>query len=109
MISKQLLNELRKLVAKATPLSEDGLSYYDPHDAGCGSPCTPNGCHECHPTGRYEIDFPETVIEYCPTYFKNEADPKLLCLLRNNAKALLDEIERLQGENDRLNNLSKYL
>jgi hypothetical protein len=52
--------------------------YDDTHDGCCGSPCTPNGCHESHPTGTYYLDGPEMETEFGTPTVLNRFDAALI-------------------------------
>lgn len=85
MISKELLKQLREMEAKA---ENDWETFHEPrnmYDSQRGLKAS----------GKLAIDGWGRMD-------KNNAE--LACALRNNAKALLDEIERLQGENEALKN-----
>lgn len=34
-------------------------SQEDVCDSSCGHPCTPEGCHDCHPSGIFRIEGPD--------------------------------------------------
>ena len=46
-------------------------------DSSCGKPCTPNGCHDSHPSGRYIVNGPsayDSFGETCEPEFENKDD-----------------------------------
>lgn len=54
------------------PKSDGALEhwdYEDPCDAGCWRPCTPDGCHDDHPSGTFEV--------IGPSWSKDDLMPRL--------------------------------
>lgn len=52
--------------------------YEDTQDGSCGRPCTPDGCHESHLTGRYRIVGPDWEYEFGEPILKSETEAKIL-------------------------------
>lgn len=98
MITKELIQQLREMEKAST---QGEWSFEDPCDSECFNGCYSGGCLG-HARGVYEIFGPEMGDDDEKNLYKNKSDAYLICALRNNAKALLDEIERLQAENERL-------
>ena len=75
--------------------------YDDTHDGCCGSWCTPNGCHESHPTGTYYLDGPEMETEFGTPTVLNKYDAALIAA----APELLEALKLLYREMELSGNL----
>ena len=76
-------------------------SYEDRMDASCGSPCTPNGCHESHPSGVYVVNGPavgDWPDDECVTTSK--ADAALMAKAPDTHKALRAFVAAMEQQTD---------
>lgn len=87
------LDQIKERLSKVTP---GEWNYQDTEDGCCGSPCTPDGCHECHPTGNFFVYGPEWEREYGKAVFKKEGDADFIAHAPSDIRHLLDEVGRLR-------------
>lgn len=95
--TKKRIAEIRAREQKAS-LGE--WDTQDPSDASCGSLCTENGCHECHPTGTRWILGPQTDDDDSSRLYPPDAE--FIAHARQDIPFLLDALEKAHAEIDRL-------
>lgn len=99
-----LIAEARRLNEEATP------GPWGAEDTGmyCGHACTPNGCHENHPSGESSLDGPLLEVNgWCVDDNNNDRvfltqDANLIARYRTLAPELADALEKAEAEVVRL-------
>jgi hypothetical protein len=92
------IERVKELLAKATPGEWEATEVCD---AVCGRSCTPDGCSESHPSGRFSIVGPSQDWEFGGGLFLKADEAQLLAAAPDIARLaieLSEEVERLRGK-----------